>query len=49
MVRATNRPPAPSAKAQGFTGRSSDPAGEVGERVPVREVGEPLLGATTPT
>ena len=40
IVRATKRPPAPSAKLHGLTGRSTEPNGDVGERVPTRDVGE---------
>ena len=38
--RATNRAPAPSAKAQGLAGRSTEPSGVEGVRVPMRLVGE---------
>jgi hypothetical protein len=40
MPRATKRAPEPSAKAQGLAGRSTEPNGVEGERVPIREVGE---------
>src|SRR4029078_3609367 len=40
MPRAMKRAPEPSAKAQGVTGRSTEPNGVEGERVPTRLVGE---------
>jgi hypothetical protein len=40
MPRATNRAPLPSAKAQGLAGRSTEPNGVDGLRVPMRDVGE---------
>src|SRR5438034_2120856 len=40
IERATNRAPAPSAKAHADTGFSTDPNGVEGERVPRRDVGE---------
>ena len=35
IARATNRAPLPSANAHGVAGRSIDPSGEVGDRVPI--------------
>ena len=40
MERATNRAPAPSAKAGGMSAGSIEPFGVDGVRVPRREVGE---------
>ena len=40
IARATKRAFEPSAKPQGLTGRSTEPNGVDGERVPTREVGE---------
>ena len=40
MPRAMKRAPEPRAKAQGLTGRSTEPKGVEGERVPARLVGE---------
>ena len=40
MPRAMNRAPEPSANMQGVTGRSTEPNGVEGERVPTRLVGE---------
>ncbi len=40
MPRAMKRAPAPSAKATGEIGLSTDPSGVEGERVPALEVGE---------
>ncbi len=40
MARAMNLAPLPSANAHGVTGRSTDPNGVEGLRVPTRLVGE---------
>ncbi len=40
IPRAMNRAPEPRANMQGVTGRSTDPNGVDGERVPTRDVGE---------